>query len=216
MTTRYTIIDGDTMALIASRFGICDWRALYEHRDNAELRASCPEPNLLVPGVTVVVPERPASRRLAVRTGAEHAVVVQRRVDWLRLRLVAPNGDSRAGWGYRLELEGEAAHEGTVPEDGLLELELPRPVARARLWLWPAEQDGPTEDDEGLDVIVGGLRPPDDAHGVQARLSNLGEYTDELDADLSSAPTRAALHAVGAADLDGTARTNALISRHGC
>ena len=216
MSTRYTTVDGDTMALIASRFGIRDWRALYEHPNNAELRAVCPEPNLLVPGVTVVVPERPVSKRRAVRTGAEHEVVVQRRIDWLRLRLVAPNGDSRAGWGYRLELEGEPAQQGVVPEDGLLERELPRPIGRARLWLWPAEQDGPAEDDEGLDIIVGGLRPPDDALGVQARLSNLGVYTDEPDGDLSGRSTQAALHAIGAAGLDEPSRARTLVSRHGC
>lgn len=194
------------MATIAARHGIRDWRGLYEHPDNTPLRAACPDPNLLVPGTEVFVPDQPPPHPFEVATGEEHTFVLRGSADRLRLCLCAPKGERRRGWLYRLEV-GDETLEGVVAEDGILVAALPPEVTAARLSAWPSDGQPP---EEPIELRIGGLLPADHPEGVQARLANLGHYRGDLDGDLDSGLSRAALRAFGSEDPDRIAK------KHGC
>ena len=46
----YVVQQGDYLSRIALRFGFADWRAIYDHADNASFRKKRPNPNLIKPG----------------------------------------------------------------------------------------------------------------------------------------------------------------------
>ena len=194
------------MASVAARFGLRDWRGLYEHPDNAPLRAACPDPNLLVPGTEVVIPDQPTQRSFEVVTGDEHTFVVKGGLDRLRLQLCSPKGDARSGWQYRLEL-GEEVLEGVIAGDGLLEATLQPSITVARLSVWAPDGEPP---EEPIELRIGGLVPGTRPEGVQARLANLGYYRGEVDGDLDSTASRAALRAFGSED------PQRVVAKHGC
>jgi hypothetical protein len=201
----YRIVDGDNMGLIANKLGFRDWRAIYDHPDNAEFRSSCPDPNMLVPGASLVVPDKPPQRHETRPTGEEHRFVLHRSGDVVRLRLRDPLGEPLRGWAYRLELADQSL-DGQVPDTGELELRLTKPAANGLLTLTPPVLGGSAAEIE-IDLMLGGLRPPDDAHGVQARLANLGLYFAEIDGDLDSRASAQALREaerLGIDDLAGT------------
>ena len=189
MSGVYRVLDGDSMGLIANKLGFRDWRELYHHEANAEFRSACPDPNLLVPGSSLVVPDKPPQRHETRPTGEEHRFVLRRSGDVVRLRLRDPLGAPLCGWTYQLELAGEST-SGTVPASGDLEVPLTKPVAKGSLTVAPA--DDPEAQIE-IELLVGGLRPADDPHGVQARLANLALYHGEIDGDLESAKSMQAL-----------------------
>lgn len=60
----HTVARGETLSLIARKYGILDWRALYEHPQNASFRAFRPDPDLILPGDRIVIPQ-------ALRGGAD-------------------------------------------------------------------------------------------------------------------------------------------------
>src|SRR4051812_7845845 len=60
MSTRYTVRPGDSLSSIATRNGFSSWRDIYDHPDNALLRARRPTPNVIVPGDVIIIPDAPA------------------------------------------------------------------------------------------------------------------------------------------------------------
>ena len=56
MAIPYTVIKGDYLSLIAKRFGITDWRAIYYDPANAAFRAKRPDPNRIFAGDIVMIP----------------------------------------------------------------------------------------------------------------------------------------------------------------
>jgi LysM domain len=57
MSKPYTVIRGDNLTKIAHRHGFRNWRAIYDHPDNAGFRRLRPNPNLIYPGDVVQIPE---------------------------------------------------------------------------------------------------------------------------------------------------------------
>lgn len=57
MSRSYTIVRDDTLASIASRFGLRGWRAIYDHPWNADFRARRRDPDRVVPGDVLYIPD---------------------------------------------------------------------------------------------------------------------------------------------------------------
>jgi len=66
MGTRYTVKSGDSLSKIARSKGLPSWRIIYNHPDNADFRRKRPNPNLIHPGDTLVIPNGPKSPPSAV------------------------------------------------------------------------------------------------------------------------------------------------------
>lgn len=179
MSQSHVVRRGECLALIAQRHGFSDYRVLYDHPDNADLRKARPNPNVLFPGDVVHIPAK-EEKSVPAATGRSHKFEVAVAKKMLRVVFKNHEGKPLAGAKYRIEI-GKAASdedviEGTTDGDGLLEeAVLPR-VAEVFLHI------------EGrvLRLHLGGLNPigdlaKNDASGVQARLANLGFDVGPID-----------------------------------
>jgi Putative peptidoglycan binding domain/LysM domain len=209
---KYTVVQGDCLSSIASRFGFSDWRVLYDHPSNAELRTKRPNPNLICPGDQLFVPEKERNV-VRVATGQVHHFVVRRPATQLRLRLQGLDDTPMAGVGYTLRC-GHLELKGTTTSEGIVEQNVPAEATLAELVF----------DDHGVtkQLQIGALDPLDTVTGMQARLLNLGYDCGPIDG-IVGPRTRAAVRSFQTANpplvVDGIygSRTRAvLLDKYGC
>ncbi len=62
----YSVRPGDNLSAIAKSHGYRDWTVVYKSRCNRKLRELRPDPNLILPGDTVMLPPRVADIRAAL------------------------------------------------------------------------------------------------------------------------------------------------------
>lgn len=219
MASRHVVRRGECLSLIARQHGFSDYKTLYDHPDNADLKKARPNPNVLFPGDVVHIPDK-EMKDVSAPTGQVHTfkLVMPRKV----LRIVFKNheGQPLAGAEYRLEIGDQADDddvvEGTTDGDGLLEENIVARVSEAFLHI------------EGrvLRLNLGGLNPigdldANDASGVQARLANLGYDVGPVDG-IAGRRTRHALavfQVEQGLDVDGEptkATLDKLVEVHGC
>jgi hypothetical protein len=214
----HEVKQGDTVFSIASKYGFDDWRELYDHPDNAELRMQRPDPLTLMPGDKVAIPDREAET-FDCETGQRHTFSVESTLSCsLRLVLEDDDGEPYANTPYQLVVDGRKMPKKTTDKEGLLEAELPPESKRATLLIWPEGQD----DEEPLEwhIGLGHLDPIDTDSGVRGRLLNLGyldETMEEIDEEQLSAAIAAfqqecGLTVSGIADED---TKKALVKAHG-
>lgn len=214
MATRHVVKDGECMTAIAAAHGFPDHEAIYDHPDNAELKAQRPSPNVLAPGDVVSVPARDA-QGVSVPVNAAHRFVLTRPAKELRIVLRDAMGEPLADEPYTLELEGEPPREGRTDGGGVVREPVPLRARRATLLVRA----------RALALRLGALRPlrhapSDGIRGLQARLHNLGHRLGAEDGELGPR-TRAAIamfqHEHGLA-IDGEpsdAVLDALLDAHG-
>lgn len=208
MAELYVVKQGECLARIARRYGFRSHLALYDHPDNAALRAQRPDPNVLYPGDVVVIPTR-NDRAAEVATTAVHSFRLHLPRKVLRVRLVDADGTARRGVAVEVSLDGAASPCVTDAQGGI-EIDVPRGTTRARLRV----------DGRDLTLDLGHLDPareaPDNGEaGARGRLANLG-YCVETAAAYATAlrlfQRDEALPETGALD---DATRDALLARHG-
>ena len=57
MPKNYTVQPGDSLKKIAAKHGFSDYREIYDHPSNAPFRAKRPNPNVILPGDVIVIPD---------------------------------------------------------------------------------------------------------------------------------------------------------------
>jgi N-acetylmuramoyl-L-alanine amidase len=170
-TKRHIVQEGDCISSLAETWGLLPdalWNA------NEELKSLRKNPNVLLPGDELIIPEKriknyPAAtdqRHQYVRQGvpAKFRVVLERYQQPLKNKQ------------YLLSVDGKN-YEGTTSATGLLEVRLP-PNAREGVLRVPDEQIE-------CELQFGFLDPLDEVIGAQARLQNLGYYTGDLDGEMN-------------------------------
>ncbi|WP_163865189.1 peptidoglycan-binding protein [Myxococcus eversor] len=184
MSTRHKVKQGEWLSKIARQYGFAKWQELWDHPDNASLRAKRANAFCLQPGDEVVIPELPG---LKVSTGSSYSLQGGDPPDRIRLgmrRANAPLGLKR----YELKL-GEKLLKGTLTFQGLLDQPLPPDATEATLKVWTSEEPELACE---WKLKLGFLDPLDALSGVQARLANLGWYNGPINNELTDA-TRTAL-----------------------
>lgn len=170
----HTVLQGECFSSLAERYGFANWRTLYDHARNDELRAKRADPNLLAPGDIIFIPER-AVRNERVPTGHIHEFTRLRQRTRLRLVLEEVGGVVYENRRYRLAIGGSSI-EGVTDADGLLEQTIPAEATKAELTLF--FDDGT----QGVWTLqLGALDPIEESSGVRSRLRNLG-YPCDIDA----------------------------------
>ena len=160
--TSYTIRAGDCLSQIAAERGF-DWRTIWNHGDNAELKQLRKDPNVLLPGDVVVIPDK-AVREEPRPTDQRHRFVLKGQRTYLRLRLLR-HGRPRPGLRYVLHLDGQLL-SGATDGDGRIVREIPATARQAELTLGDGE--------ESYVLLLGDLDPLDTTPGTCKRLQNLG------------------------------------------
>jgi N-acetylmuramoyl-L-alanine amidase len=177
MPTEHVVRQGDCLSKLARRYGLSNWRTIYEHPNNADFRTLRPDPNVIYPGDRIFIPDR-EERTEACATEQRHRF--RRRGDetCLRLWLQDEEGESLEGATYRLEV-GPRLQEGQVGPDGLVELSIDPQEESGLLIVCPDEST--PEATMTWQLGLGGLDPVDTTSGIQARLNNLGFNSGSVD-----------------------------------
>lgn len=190
MAQTYTAQKNDDMESIAKRFGFGDYKIIYDHPNNAELKRKRPKPNLLCAGDKVFIPDIQLGEESCATEQLHHFEVKRPKVK-LRLVLKDDKGNPFSDKKYELKV-GEKTIEGNTDGSGYFEQEIPPNATSAKLKLF-------TEDDKlkilSWDLSVGELEPVDTDRGVQERLRNLGFYFGSVDGRVGSKKSKSAVEA---------------------
>lgn len=178
----HVVKQGECMSSMADQYGFF-WETLWNLPENAELSRQRANPNVLLPGDRVFIPEiRPkveSGETAKVHTFRLKGVPVK-----LNLRLLDEFDEPREGVKYTLTVDGQK-FSGTTPADGWISQVIPPRASRGRLSL---------ETGEEYDLELGHINPVELTSGVQGRLQNLGylegDLTGKLDEETREAIRR--------------------------
>jgi Putative peptidoglycan binding domain/LysM domain len=176
MAGYYMVKQGDYVSSIAEENGFTDYRILWDHAQNAELKQKRQNPNVLFPGDRLFIPDR-EERQEACPTDKRH--VFKTRKATLRLRLVLEDFLEQpiAGAACDLALPGGTRR---LTTDGAGKIDEPIPADTHDAFLLIRGTQTPFQDEQ-IPVKIGHLDPIDETSGQAARLANLGYYFAPLD-----------------------------------
>lgn len=176
---QYTVSEGESIASIAKQNGYL-WKTIWDHGNNAALKAKRKNPNQLVAGDELFLPEKGA-KAVSKGTDSRHRFTRKGEPTKLKLKL-SMLGEPRKNEKYTIVFGDQVIH-GTLDAEGRLEHFIPGETKIATLSL--------SEGKEVYSIALGQLDPIDQPRGVQQRLCNLGcpcEVSGQIDDS-----TRAAL-----------------------
>jgi hypothetical protein len=178
----YVAAQGDCIESIAADHGFY-WQTLWDHPNNASLKAQRQDPDVLLAGDVVHVPEK---RQKDEPGATEQRHRFRRRgvPSVLRIALKDEDDQPRAGVPYVLEVDGTLT-SGETDADGRIEEPLPPNARQGKLTI------GTGTDAEEHELNFGHIDPVTEVTGVQGRLKNLGFDCGEIDGALSDQTTEA-------------------------
>jgi hypothetical protein len=181
---RHKVEQGDCISSIARRYGLF-WRTVWDHAENADLQQRRQDPNLLLPGDEVFIPDV-QTREQSGATETRHKFRKKGEPAKLIIRLLRA-GEPVANEQYILDIDG-VPKTGTTSAEGRLEQPIPPDASAGRL------QVGTGDSMQELLLDLGSLDPVTEISGIQARLNNLGFDCGAVDG-IAGPRTRAALAA---------------------
>ena len=180
----YRVKQGDCLESIAAEHGH-DWRQIWDHPSNRQLRDKRKDPNVLFEGDLISIPEIEPVEDLC-QTNQLHTFMILDEPSKVELKLLDENDKTRANLQYELHIEGNNTVHGVTTANGMVTQEIPPDARSGRLVV----RDGELEENYQLDL--GHLDPWDEPKGVQQRLTHLGYECGEIDGEVGPA-TRQAL-----------------------
>ena len=171
MPVNHVVQQGEHVSSIASQFGFTDFSTIWNHADNADLKQQRGNPNVLLPGDTLVIPDCEAKEE-AGDTTRRHTFRLASKE--LKLRLVLEDAHEKpiANTSCDLFLGGSKSSV-TTDGKGKIEQRITPDVSNATLTIRGI--DTPYRDDL-LSLSIGALDPVDVLTGQSARLTNLGYF----------------------------------------
>ena len=171
MAGNYTVKQGDHLSSIANAFHFSSYKTIWDHPNNAALKAQRVNPNVLYPGDVLYIPDRDTNQ-YARPTEKKHPFVLNKPPLKLRLVLEDLYEQPIAGASCTLQLGGKPVTV-TTDRTGKIEQDIPPDVHDAVLTI-----DDPQTPYQGvnLPIKIGNLDPVDQVTGQQARLNNLGYF----------------------------------------
>jgi hypothetical protein len=160
----YVVRPGDCITSIAAAHGHF-WQTLWDAPENADLKLTRKDPNVLLTGDRVFIPEL-REKRESCGTESKHRFRKKGIPAKLRLRLLLgskPRRDLR----YTLTID-ETTFKGRTTSEGIVEAPLPPHAREGKLVLHAPGGD------EIMPLDLGSVEPIRSVLGVQQRLLNLG------------------------------------------
>lgn len=181
MPTNYMVREGDCIESIAAGFGFFA-ETIWDHPENARLKESRKDANILLPGDTVVIADREIKQADGA-TEKKHTFKRKGIPCLLQIRILK-FGIACADEPYVLIIDGVRV-AGQTDSDGWLK----EPISpKAREGLLTLGKEGSRKRRHVL--RLGGLAPKSEIAGIQHRLNNLGhpcQATSRMDAGTQSA-----------------------------
>lgn len=169
----YEVKQGDCLSSIAYDNGLFI-DTIWNHPKNAALKEKRKDPNVLMPGDIVFVPDK-RLKEVEKPTNEVHKFRCKNTPEKLKLQLFIedePRGDEK----YVLEIDG-LKFPGTTDSQGRLEQSIPPNARQGKLLLKGGE--------EVYELRLGHLNPHDHITGAQGRLRHLGFYYGSIDGEMS-------------------------------
>ncbi len=163
---RHVVQPGECLSCIAAAHGMI-WQKLWDLPENRPLRDKRKDPNILLIGDIVFIPEKDTTSATSPSEQLHNFKLVQSGAR-LRLRFLLQDVP-RANAPYRLIVDG-IPRQGKTNADGVLFESIP-PGAVAGTVEFP---QGTTGVKAIYEILFGGLDPIDEIDGIQQRLFNLG------------------------------------------
>lgn len=165
MPIKHLVQQGECISSISYESGFFP-DTIWNLPDNSELKNKRKDPNILMPGDTVVIPdkrEKKESLEYGKRNRFKRKGVPQKFVMTVKeLDDVIPDAP------YILNIDGKIIREGKTDDDG-----------KITEWIPPDSREGILtlkETGEHFNLLFGYVDPIDEISGIQDRLSNLGYY----------------------------------------
>jgi hypothetical protein len=184
MAKTHTVKQGETLSSIALENGFRDFHTIFDHPENAELKA-LRDPHVLFPGDRLFIPDF-TQKTVSRPVDNLHRFVAPIRRLLLRLRILDVNGKALANTACDVGLEaGQAPTSDQTDGKGVLEEAVSAKTRKgevvAHAQIVPPAKKGepppdPFEEDFKFDLKIGHLNPEFKLSGQQARLNNLGYF----------------------------------------
>lgn len=175
----YVVSEGECISSIAMKTGHF-WEKIWNDAANEELKEVRKDPNLLLPGDRVTIPEK-TEKQEPGETEQRHRF--ERKGEPSQINMVIEeNGEPRANQPYELVVDDRLTRTGTTDPNGRLIENIPGISKRAVLKVGPPEE-GPADDIVTYDLDLGAVYPITELAGVQQRLENLGYAPGPIDGE---------------------------------
>jgi N-acetylmuramoyl-L-alanine amidase len=182
MSKYHTVAQGEHVSSIAWSYGFSDYQTIWNHPNNADLKAKRHNPNVLFPGDNLFIPDLEHREELRP-TDNRHEFVLSRPVLKLRLKIEDQYEKPIAGAPCVLAVDGDFRNLNSDAQ-GKLELEIPPSAQQSYLVI----QDDSQTPFAGvmIPIRIGHLDPVEEVSGQQARLQHLGYYFGDIDGQPSA------------------------------
>lgn len=188
MPEDYTVDDGDCMSSIAYEHGFY-WKTLWSLSENAALKAKRKNPNVLMPGDIVHIPDLTV-RKEPGATEMTHKFILKGVPEIFRMKLLDAYHKPRANLDYVITIEGNSRRGKTDANGGIKE-DIPPGAKTGQLVVAaPGSKPGKPKK-QVITLQLGSLNPISEVSGLKARLANLGFYLGPIDDNLDDDTKRA-------------------------
>src|SRR5262249_31765232 len=155
MPTNHTIQQGECLSSIARSYGFDDWRVIYNDSANAKFKQDHPNPNLIYPGETLVIPDLKEGGATAP-TEQKHKFEIK--PDETRLRITVQDIQDQAFGNkkFNITLGALPLISGTTNVSGMLDVELPADIKTGKLEVFI---HGDNEPPTVWNLLIGSLDP---------------------------------------------------------
>jgi hypothetical protein len=175
MSIEHEVEQGEHLPKIAEMYGYHDYKVIWDHADNKKLKDLRKNPNVLLPGDIVKIPDR-KPEIVKCQTDKKYRFQLAGEVLHLRLALLDYNNEPLPDTECELRIDGNS-----IPlksdGDGRIEAPISADVKEATLVF----KDPQAPFEREIKIQIGALDPVEEVSGQKARLSNLGYITSPLD-----------------------------------
>ena len=178
MATNHQVKQGDCISSIAFENGFFP-DTLWDHPNNAELKQKRQDPNVLLPGDIVFVPDK-RLKEVSEPTNQVHKFRYKSTPAKFRLQ-ITEDGQPRADVPYVLTVDGVIVSKSgdKTTSNGMVICSI-SPLAREGILTV-----GTGEETVEYNLVMGFLNPVHELTGVKQRLRNLGLYDGAIDNNLN-------------------------------
>lgn len=177
MAGYHNVVQGEHVPGLAAKYGFSDYLVIWNHPNNADLKTTRLNPNVLFPGDSLFIPDRTPTE-YPRPTEKKHQFVLNRPPLKLCLTLEDQFEKPIANTPCILTVDS-ASHTVTTDADGKIELVIPPTATTSSLII----QDN-TETPHGnitIPLKLGNLDPVEEVSGQKGRLNGLGYFWGKID-----------------------------------
>jgi len=174
----YTVCLGDCVSSVSAKHGLF-WETVWNAPENSELKAFRSDPNVLLPGDQLFIPDIEANP-VNCATGSKHSFVKKGVPAKMKIQFLLDD-DPIANTIFTMSVDKVFWEEGNSDGDGYIEVEIPPASGECKVTL------GPADDRYVFNLELGSVDPINTKEGVMKRLFNLGYGVDVSEANAISA-----------------------------